>query len=122
MGRVARTALRARSAYRERVKIISTTAGMIKTTPSRTFSVNGSLNTSEPTITAVSGSNAPSTATMVDPIRFTAPTTHRFVTTVHTHASANKWPACETAEPAQERFNQIISDYVERDTRNRQMD
>ena len=30
--------------------------------------------------------------------------------------------ACGTAEPAQERFNQIISDYVERDTRNRQMD
>ena len=63
--------------------------------PARTCQVMGSPNTVQPITTAVSGSSAPSTATMVLPMRLTLNTRQVLVTKVQIMARAARWVNCE---------------------------
>ena len=74
------------------------TEGIIRQMPSTTLSVISSPINKQPRATAVRGSSAPSTAVIVEPIRWTAITRQRFVTTVHTMPSKSRWLALQTAE------------------------
>ena len=71
-----------------------TTAGMMRAMPVQIFHVRLSLRNRQPSATAVSGSSAPSTAVIVEPMRFTAATRQRLVTTVQTRPSVSRLVAC----------------------------
>lgn len=70
--------------------IMSRTAGMMSAMPMMTCQVNASLNMRHPTMTAVNGSSAPRTATIVLPIRFTLYTRATLVTKVQMSESESK--------------------------------
>ena len=67
---------------------------MMSKMPVRTCQVKASPKTRQPTITAVSGSRAPSTATMVLPIRLTLNTKLTFVINVQITDNAMRCVSC----------------------------
>ena len=80
---------------RWRVRMMMTTAGMMRAMASATCQVKGSAKRRQPMPTAVSGSSAPMTAVIVLPMRFTETTRQRFVTTVQMSASEPRSTHCE---------------------------
>lgn len=80
--------------YRLLVQIMMSTAGMMSRMPVSTCQVKASPNTRQPTITAVSGSSAPNTATIVLPMRFTLYTKLMLVINVHITERAMRCVSC----------------------------